>query len=363
MPKTGEQKRKNDGIDASDRPAKMATNKKAIFGNSVAPSVGISGDAIPAPPTWGRVMEYLPYTGVLKCLLVNHMLSFEAPKYVKMLVILKSCEVEPLPLVKNRRRFENVNRVDILCLVVQDTEDPDSFSLCTDVIDKIVPFLRLFSNLKKCALGGIATDFGCYVFNYYSELCDSPEDHASHYSRLVKQLGAAFERVSLPQHLLLNGVFDDFDTIINGCGKVEDGECSFCSSILHAFPLNNLLQLHHEWHSCCYTDKEIEEWIRRRNWSPQCLASASARFASHEITGLVGVTVGKTYRKILEGKQAKDPFRLFYLPRFKADRLSLMLDIGVKLTMCEEIRTHMGNNAYFLCLLALTVATRKEVMR
>ena len=162
MTKTGDQKRKIDGAEDSDRPAKKASGGPQ---NSDAgdPSVRISGDAIPAP-VWGRAMEHLPYTDALTCLLVNRALSFEAPKYVKRLTVQKSCEVEPLPLVRNRRRFENAAVVNILCLVVEDdTEREGAHRLSTDLIDKIVPFLELFPKLEKCALGGMSQKDGVFM--------------------------------------------------------------------------------------------------------------------------------------------------------------------------------------------------------
>ena len=331
MTKTGKHKRKIDGIDTTDRPAKMATGEKPFFGNCVAPSVGISGDAIPAP-IWGRVMECLYYTVVLKCLMVNRTLSFEAPKYVKMIAILKSCEVEHLPLVKNRRRFENVKVVDILCLVVQDSTDADSHILCTGVINKIVPFLEVFPRISQCYLGGLKQkDLKRYVLVYDAEDCVGPDDHASHFCSLIEQLAVAFERGTLPQDLILQGVFDGFDTETCGCKKDGDDECSLCSRILRAFPLNSLLQLHHIWGTSCYSNEHIEKLIRERVWSPQCLVSAKFRFHSEAVVELVGLDVRHTtYRKMFEMQQAKNPSYLYYLPRFKAKRLSLMIDLGIR---------------------------------
>ena len=360
MTKTRDQKRKICAIDTSDRPAKMVTGEKPLSDNCRAPSVGISGDAIPAP-VWGRVMEYLYYTDILKCLLVNRMISFEAPKYVKRLVVLKSCEVEHLPLVRNRRRFENVIRVDILCLVVQDptiagdTAPNDDNILCTDVIDKIVPFLEVFPKLEYCLLGGLdqRKDLNRYLLTYYAEICSGPRDHASHFRRLVKQFVVAFERSSLPPHLLLNGLFDGFDTKIWGGCRRGAGECSLCSSVLRAFPLNNLLQLHNAWNTSCYSNKEIAKWIRKRKWSRQCLVSASFRFTAQEIIELVRVPVGQSYRKSLEEMGAKHPSHLYYLPIFKASRLLLMLYLGIKMSMRDEIiRKHTTKETFLSSLLS-----------
>ena len=339
MTKTGDQKRKINGADASGRPAKKASDGTQNS-NAGTPSVGFSGEAIPAP-VWGRAMDFLPYTDVLTCLSVNRMLSFEAPKYVKRIIVLKSCEVEYLPLVRNRRRFENVTLVKILCLVVplQEETDTERHILCTDVIDKIVPFLEVFPKLGKCRLGGIeqAKDLTRYLLEYNPEFCAGPDDHASHFRRLIKHFAVAFERGSLPQHLLLGGVVEGLHVQLAVCMKDDDGtNCSSCSQILRAFPLNNLLQMHHLWGASCYSNRDIEKRIKQRNWSRQCLVSASWRYTAEEVIELVRVPVGQSYKKSLEEMGAKHPSHLYYLPKFKAGRLLLMLNLGIKMSMRDD---------------------------
>lgn len=341
MIKTGDNKRKIDSTDTLGRPSKMTTAENPISGkasndNCVTPS-RISGEAIPAP-VWGQAMDNLPYTDVLKCLLVNRMLSFEAPKYVTVLTLLKPCEVEPLPLVKNRRRFENVTHVRILCLIVKQSAVVDApfhqnNILRTDIINKVVPFLEVFPKIEECLLGGLQQcKENRYVLNYDAEDCAGPEDHGSYFRRLIEQLAVAFERGSLPQDLILEGVFEGFDTEICGCRKDGDGKCSFCSRILRAFPLNTLLQLHHIWGTSCYSNEHIEKLIRERIWSPRCLVHSRVRFYSEAVVELVGVEVAENNRRMLQMRQAKNPSHLYYLPRFKANRLSLMVDLGIRIT-------------------------------
>ena len=342
MDKTDNQKRKIDDTSASDRRAKKVQEEKqssdAVSNDGATPSsAGLSGEAIPAP-VWGRVMEYLPYTDVLTCLLVSSMLSFEAPKYVGLLTIMKSCELDPLLLVRKRRRFENVKSLDIFCLVVDDEADEDAHRLCIDAVDKIVPFLELFPELEKCTLSGLEQkeDLTQYLLLYFAEFCVGPEDHASYSCRLIEKLSVSFARGSLAKHLLLRGVVDGLDTaFVYGCEKKVNGECSFCSRILRTFPLNNLLQLHQVWTGSCYSNRQIEKRIKSRKWTEQCLITSSARFAAQEVIEVVPVFVGCELRKSLERKQAKKPYCLYYLPRFKARRLSFMLDLGIKMSMRE----------------------------
>lgn len=79
MGTTSDKKRKADATDAADRSAKKsAVAKQTPNAASDASDPELSGESIPAP-VCGHVMDYLPYTDVLKCLMVNRLLSFEAP--------------------------------------------------------------------------------------------------------------------------------------------------------------------------------------------------------------------------------------------------------------------------------------------
>ena len=351
MTRAGVHKRKIDEPSASPgREAKKATGSLTIStvldaasDNDGTTSTRISGEAIPAP-IWGSAMNYLTYTDVLKCLLVNRTLSFEAPKYVRRLTILKSCEVQHLPLVRSRRRFENVTRVDIICLVERDPQREEDAPvsikgnmLCTNVVDKIVPFLEMFPKLQTCRLGGLEQrNLDWFILHYHARSCAGPEGHASHFRKLVEQLAVAFERGSLPQGLQLWGVFEGFDTETCGCELDDHGECPLCSRILRTFPLNSLLQLYHFFGRSCYSDNHIEKCIRERTWSPQCLAASSFRFRSCETSELKGLPLVKKVRKWLEEKKAIDPSLLHILPGFKNDRISLMLDLGIQWGLTEK---------------------------
>ena len=121
MKDTGAKKRKAGPSEASCRPAKrpavqITPQAKLAVGPATANAKQASADEIPVS-VWGHVMDYLPYTDVLQCLLVNRTLSFETPKFVVRLTIFRSCELQTLPLFRTCRRFENVSEINIVCLL------------------------------------------------------------------------------------------------------------------------------------------------------------------------------------------------------------------------------------------------------
>ena len=156
----------------------------------------VTADDIPAT-VWAEVMDNLPYTDVLSCLVVNRMISFEAPKFVETLSIFKASELQVLPLYRNCRRFENVQYVEINCFVERDRASSEQ-RMNIEVVDRAVPFLESFPKLDWAYICGW-DDVSNEKITYNALECKSPTDHNAHYRRLVEHIGDAYRRHSLPK--------------------------------------------------------------------------------------------------------------------------------------------------------------------
>lgn len=342
MDAESDKKRKSDSAESLARSAKKSAAAKQPTPNTVADGANpeLSGETLPAP-VWGHVMDYLPYTDVLKCLLVNKLLSFEAPIYVDEINIYKSSELDILPLVTSRRRFENVTEVKIYCLMtvsqVKGDGEMESCQFCVSAVDKIVPFLETFPYLIFCWIGGHNPhDIGeGRLYLHDEELCDGPPDHGRHFRRLIEHFCDAFERESLPRSLVLYGILGRFN--VSGgparCVTHRNQSCAFCLRVLRTFPLNALLLLNWCWGATCFHVGEIEQQIKKRNWSEKCLIHASVRFVAEEIFILTSVPIGGAQQKVLRERGAGDPTHFYYIPKLQLRRLSLMLELGMKLGM------------------------------
>ena len=130
----------------------------------VANSCGVkdpTADQEPGPlhfpaPVWGRVLDYMPYDEVRSSLLVGKIIANEAVQYVHTLSFMKSCQLD----VPSARRFPNVERVNILCLVGSSRSPltligPNNFTICEATSNRVVPLLSVFVKLKSSFLGGV----------------------------------------------------------------------------------------------------------------------------------------------------------------------------------------------------------------
>ena len=328
-------KRKAGPAEVSCRPAKRSADeissraKPAVGRLDASSDAPARADEIPAP-VWGHVMDYLPYTDVLQCLLVNRMLSFEAPAFVDELNIFKSCELQILPLFRNHRRFENASEVNIFCLLDEvprlESENPTQ-KLNLDALNRLVPFLECFPKLKYCYCGGWDCNASKEVnFNMYE--CTGPEDHVvGHYSQLLRQFSSAFEKGSLPRFLALSAVLEGIASPMTCRELGTNNECSFCSRICSTFPLNCLLGLYHEIDHLCLDDCTLIKCIRGRKWSRECFEAASPFFC--DVVGLERVAVNEEYRKDLIKRKALDPNHIYFLSKSQLERMQFMVDLGL----------------------------------
>lgn len=341
MDTTSDKKRKADAAEVADRSAKKSAVAAAKQPAPDPVSDGFDHPEIPAP-VWGHVMDYLPYTDVLKCLLVNRLLSFEAPKYVDRISIYKPSEVVILPLVRNRRRFENATEIRFFCLIkdhkmIEGREHP-IYTLCADVLRKVVPFLELFPKLEVCFCSGYDPESKMYG-PYYMCDCRAPLNHVDHYRNFIKEFSLAFQKGTLSNDLLLQDVITGVDRI-NCCRRVfnnPNNECPFCNLVLNHFPLNVLFQLSFSWKNTCLGRKVIEQKIRETIWPESSLMRASTCFIYQEVIQVDRIKVGEEHRKKFEAKGALDPDHLYFLPKSQSQRLKLMLDMGIGLQMRETL--------------------------
>ena len=334
MKDIGAKKRISGSSEVSCRPAKRSAVQitplaKLAVGPATASAKQASADEIPVS-VWGHVMDYLPYTDVLKCLVVNRLLSFEAPSFVDELHIFKSCEVQLYPLFRTRRRFENVSELNIFCLLdeVPHSESRDKTQkLNLDTVDRLVPFLECFPKLKFCFCGGWdSKSFEEVCFNMYE--CTGPEDHVDHYRQLLRQFSSAFEKGSLPRSLELASVLEATDSPMT-CGEVgTNNECSFCSRICCTFPLNCLLGLYREFDHLCVDNCTLMKRIRDRKWSRKCFEAASTEFCGTAI-GLRRVAANQVSRKELVKRKALDPNHIYFLSKVQLERIKFMVDLGI----------------------------------
>jgi len=321
-------KRKAGTSDASERPGKRSVDEDASHAKpaaavmSNAPS-NSTVDKVPAQ-VWGHVMDYLPYTDVLRCLSLNKLLSFEAPTFVKKLHIFKSCELELLPLFRTHRRFENVIEININCLITEVshwTSDHPTHKLCVDAVNKIVPFLEAFPKLVICWLGGFDEELGMYQW-YNGKDCIGPEDHAEQHRKLITYFCDAFERGSLSQSLIL-----EYFVILCEENVVD---CDFCKRVCSNFPLSSLLKLYYTWNATCFIDKELCAKITERKWDAMNLRQASHSYISAETLTLNRVSVSsESCRKELKRRSAVDPGHVYFLPEVQKKRIQFMIDYGL----------------------------------
>ena len=324
MEDTGARKRKADPacMGASDRPAKHKRSADEVT------HAQASAEEMPAQ-VWGHVMDYLPYTDVLACLLVNRLLSFEAPAFVKELHVFKSCELNPeflliAPTATKKRRFVNVIDVSIFCLlrdVVHWSSENPRQRLCADVIDKVVPFLQAFPKLIICWMGGWDENLSKHQ-GYDEEDCIGPEDHSAQYRRLIESFSEAFEREALPQPLILE------------CFKIfcreNVAECEFCERVCATFPLSKLIELYYYQDNTCFFDEELLEKIKKRNWNALSLRQASSSYLSDATLDLWHTSVGKSFFKAeLEKKGAENPGLVYHLTEDQRKRIQFMMDHGI----------------------------------
>lgn len=304
-----------------------------------------SGDAACCPDlpatAWGNAMNYLPYTDVISCLAVNRVLSFEAPKYVEVLSIYRSSELELTPLHRTHlKRFQNVTSVVFLDLITDVrhwTLDEPSHRLNVDAIERIVPFLERFPKLGYAFVGGRDLNKerpDCY--DMYG--CTEPANHNALYRVIIERFAAAFERGSLPKHLQLDGVIGSNATPATqyfcdpGVGD-EDHPCTLCRRILSTFPLNTVISLKRGIDDDCMQDKDFYNILRSREWAADCLEAAATVFTARDGVELMHFPLGenaesKQFQRALLAKNAVDTKNIYFLSNEQLERIEFMVELG-----------------------------------
>ena len=287
--------------------------------------------SLPAP-VWGQILDFLTYKEVRSALLVCKMVSVFAVNHVSQLTLLRSCELE----ARCARRFKNVRTVKIYCLVnnIQPAQQYDDCTCALDVeaTSRVVTFLAIFPKLAFVRFCGYHAPTK-RLYPYRPENCTSPRDHRDVLRGFMISLCGAFRSGALPQSLQIEGLLNAYqcEDVPPAGDDDQGGQCSFCRSICHSFPLNYLRWLVAREQSCIPTD-EIIRIIKGRDWSDKCVQVSlsppivkCSHFRLRDQNEFVASFVEEMRRR---GSNAPDT--IYYIPgtRLKMVLALLQLDNG-----------------------------------
>ena len=242
-------KRKVDALgDSGDsgRPAAIARLKDATSVSDPSPT---TTPHIP-PPVWGRVLDFMPYEEVRSALLVGKIIANQAVKYVRVLNFMKSCQLDG----PSSRRFASVEEVNCLCLI---SGRLGSTVLCSDTTTRLVPFLMMFSKLKRIYVGGLITQ----DWNgqeelvrefYHPDNCSSPANHGGLAKAFYDNFIGTFKARLVPLDFHIKGGFVDHfvnelglcarsDEAGDGTGTNSEGMCAICRDVCSYLPLDEIV--------------------------------------------------------------------------------------------------------------------------
>jgi len=285
----------------------------------------------------------------------------EVSKHVTVLHVMRSCELE----VRSARRFPNVVKINIGCLLSQDDGDDDSTQTINfTVVGKIAPFLSCFAKLEEADL--FAHEHGT---SYNASSCGGPNDHRDLYKALLISLCGAFETNSLSQSLKLPNVLGFTKKYFCSTGmSVERGKCSLCRSLLLNMPLCMLVDTfgrHDEqgdFADFCLEEKEVQAIIRGRVWTQQCFQAASeciyvpgAEF-DYLISCLI-INIDEFSSNVQESISslgpAVDPKWIRYMSNRRLSRLEFLASIGCSrglgdFPLIKLLDDNLPNGGYYL---------------
>lgn len=189
------------------------------------------------------VLDCLTYDEVRSCLLAGKAISIDAARHVHTLNIVKPAQMYS----PAARRFENVEQVNILCLLGDVDEHGES--LCPDAAARIVPFLiASFPKLKGVFVGGPWHNYergGWINTQYDHNNCSGPTNHRALFRGLVDAFCVALKTGSLPDSLAtLDGISNRLGEAQHECqyeGEDPNRPCTFCRGICSNFPFNDVI--------------------------------------------------------------------------------------------------------------------------
>lgn len=185
---------------------------------------------------WGSILDYMPYNEVRSALLVGKTIANDAAKHVQTLNVLKATQM----FVPAARRFPNVEKVNIFCLLVPNEGRNGLYTFSRDAATRIVPFLIGFLKLKALFAGGLSEDAKCRGYQY----CSRPENFRDLYRGLIDAFCGAFKAGMLTQQIVsLRGISDCTWRVRECSDRREDhaNPCKWCRDICTYFPLRDVI--------------------------------------------------------------------------------------------------------------------------
>ena len=188
---------------------------------------------------WGHALDYLRYSEVRnKALLVSKTMTSEVPKHVQTLNIFTGAELH----LRTTRRFPNCTELNVLCLLIEDQEDPEFDVLVEDVVHRVGPILPFFLKLKNVFIGRVwnADEDDSPTIEYTDrnvydrDDCRSPDNHNSLYKYLVQSVAGMYDSGILMPHVSIEGIRPGKDQ----CCTKDD---CLCRKIFKSFPFGAVI--------------------------------------------------------------------------------------------------------------------------
>lgn len=193
----------------------------------------------------------MPYGDVRSASLVGKLIAVEAAKYVQTLNIMKSTQMVGPPA----RRFPNVSEVNIFCLLIHKVaKTPQEFTsnckFCLDTAIRTVPFVSMFSKLKRLFVGGRNWFPAGYDFRedvwvparplhvvYVPGSCTGPAGHETVYQSLVMTFCGALKTRNISMSIAsMHAISEGHSRPCRGRTENPAKPCTFCRSVCRHFP-------------------------------------------------------------------------------------------------------------------------------
>lgn len=238
---------------------------------------------LPAP-VWGHVLDFMPYTEVRTVLLIGKHVAVEAVKCVHTLNIMRGCEMH----IPATRRFANVERVNILCLLEGtgefDSDGDELYTISMDVVCRASLFILSFTKLNRVLfagmLGTLSDRHRTYIDLYSPEDCRGPDWHQDIFRSLVRSIVGASKTGALTHAIDVGGIVQCIGQVcpLSKSAQKVSPDCEWCRDIMTHFPLRTLLRctpLLFRSHVSCLPRRDAWEIILKRPGASKIIADAS----------------------------------------------------------------------------------------
>jgi hypothetical protein len=232
--------------------------------NGAAPPSTTDGRCELPPEVWGNILDYLPFSDVLRTSIVSKYMLHDALPQVTRLSIFKVGELRSA----YARRFQtgNVNQIDVYCLItcLDPDDDEEKFSICQNTASAIVPFLCHFTSNKLRSVGLDVDAQGIPLGTYFRDTF-LQEDSVEIVRSLVRSICGAYHTGAFSQNVKIYGPAFQAGTFI--CYKAHG--CNLCQLYCESFPLEQAVNAR----ATCLSVKERLKVIADRPGGSECLAS------------------------------------------------------------------------------------------